>query len=183
MNIQQNTTATINEINRVASNILNISKDTMIVGENIMHKLEQDDRKIDKMIIDLGEINVTLEEGNRRVNSINSVFGTIKNKLTKNNVKNKNEGKLKKINDDAQQKITPYYHHSNPTIDNGNGIEPSTSIILDNISNVLDDMIVLAKDMGDTVNKQNKKLDMVTTDLANINPKVNRLTQKIKHVA
>lgn len=195
--IEQNTKTLSKEANDIVHNILNIAKQSTEIGEGIIKKLSDDEQRIFNLNCETDSIRNNIIQGSRRVRSIKSPFGTLANKFTKakyadSKVKSKADRKMLKQERKEDRKIIrqPTSTRMVPDIEVNSEIRESyisymndTDKVLDQLDLVLDDMACIAKEIGNKIETQNERLDILKKDMAEIDPKIRKLVQETKKLA
>lgn len=200
--IEAQTLEIAKETNKIANNILNIANQNCEIGNYIIEKLEKDEQKIYNLSCDTDAIRNDIIQGSRRVRSIKSPIGTLKNMLTsKSNmdskIKSRVDRKMLKIErkeDALNKKIEQKDRHYVPKDNNYNMIKNfdqekestvlmgETDSIINQVDLLLDTMINTATIMGNKIKSQNEKLDVLKSDINDINPKIQKLVQQTKRI-
>lgn len=200
--IEAKTLEIAKDTNKIANNILNIANQSCEIGDYIIEKLEKDEQRIYNLSCDTDAIRNDIIQGSRRVRSIKSPIGTLKNMLTlKSNmdskIKSRVDRKMLKIErkeDALNKKIEQKDRHYVTKNDNYNIIKSfdqdkestilmsETDAIISQVDGILDNMIHTATIMGNKIRSQNEKLDVLKSDINDINPKIQRLVQQTKRI-
>lgn len=150
---------------------LNVLEEGCDMGEYAISKLKKQGEKMDEFQQDLYMIDYNTDIAKRHIRSINSVWGTLANNITKPKFKNK----IKKDSINVEK----LYIQDNKYINLDNATEEE---ILDKMSNKLDNLKIMADNINSILQNQNKKLDKITGKINKNNIDISKITQKAKNI-
>jgi len=190
---------------------------TREIGSSTLNKLQDQGELIQRLQGDIDSVENNMIQSERRLRSIESVWGTVANKITSGSnsrlkKKAENDRKLLKKRQKQDKQLQQLREeqwaerraadmansstHRNQmlTRDPGQRIEAGSSEerflrttddtdhTLNRIGDVLDDLKVMALDMGNHINSQNEGLAAIQKDLDKLNPRINSAIRRAKDI-
>lgn len=212
---EANTLAT--EANESVHRSLRLVEQTREIGSSTLNKLQNQGELIQRLQGDIDSVENNMIQSERRLRSIESVWGTVANKITSGGnarlkKKAENDRKLLKKRQKQDKQLQALREDqwserraadlANSTVrrdkmlvrDPGTRVEAGSSEdrflrttddtdhALDRIGDVLDDLKIMALDMGNHINHQNQGLASIQKDLDKLNPRINSAIRRAKDI-
>lgn len=183
------------ENNSSAKRSLKIAEDIKNINFTTLNTLVDQGEQVNKMIKDTNTIHNNMRKSERKIRSIESSFGTLKNKFTKpknkkikkpvkfheiekdkteHNLKNKKSVKFCEI---EKNKNDVNYNFSNEKI---NQTFKDTDLTLSELSNALDDVKNISLQINQTMKGDIKELENLNNDVETVIPKMDKNTKRAR---
>lgn len=156
-----------------------------VLGEQILQKLDEDERQISQMQEDVHTIQTNAKESNRTIRSIKSVGGTLLNGILPSPKAVRSPLAMKKLSKESprkerkdRKKEKEFVFMNEPGLDSET-IQGADENICQ-IEKELDRIRRIALQIGDSLASQNQALDELSGSTSIANQKMKKLTRKTK---